>query len=328
MKKAYQFLQGVIAFLSSRRSQKLEKAVGLALLAASLIFISLILVRSWTELKPYLGRINIKQLVIGQFCIIAALLLGAAMWGFVQRGVGLGFTWAESVSIHMVSAITKYIPGYAWQYMSKAYLSHKQGSSSRQITLAILTEFTLLIASGTFTAAVWGLLGGVGSAISRSMPHWAWLLVGGAAPLMGAAWVLSVPRLSGEGERLHLPLGQLWWAFIVGAVGWIMFASATWFMSRSIYPITWSAFPNYVVALVASVILGIVIVVVPAGLGVREASLAALLTGVVPFTFGIVVGVMVRSSIVFWEVIGLGIGFHLSGTRGLGLLSSIRGTKR
>lgn len=315
MNKLHHLLHRGVIFLRSERRHQLERVVGLALVAASLFFLSATLIRSWGELKPHLARISIKPLVIGQLFVIGALILGAVMWALVQRGLGLGFSWTESLSIHLVSSITKYVPGYAWQYMSKAYLSRKQGGQSRQITFAILTEFILLITSGVSIAAPWGFLGNRNSDLSWDVPGWVWLLIGVLGPLVSIGWILVVPRLATPREKPRACARPLSCALAIGMVGWIMFAAAVWFTSRSLYPVTLSVFPQHVVALVASAILGIVIVIVPAGLGVREASLAALLSGIIPFTLGIIVGLVVRSSIIFWELVGVGIGFHLARAR-------------
>ena len=279
----------------------------MAILTASLLFVSAILIRGWSQLRPHLSQISLAPLIVGQLCTIAALLLGAVMWSLIQQAMGLGFSWQESMVIHMISSITKYIPGYAWQYVSKAYLSKRRGSSARPITLAILTEFALLVAGGVVVAAAWGLLGHRDWRLAWDIPLWVWILAEAVGLLIGIAWNLVAPRLTSNENGSVVRVRLLWCAGAVGMLGWITFAAAVWLMSRSVYPVSLSVFPQHVVALVTSVIVGLIVVIVPGGLGIRETLLAVLLAGVLPFTLGLVVGVMIRFSIILWELIGFGI---------------------
>lgn len=321
MRQASQFFQRVLRFHHSKRGRRLERLVGIALLAASLVFLSAILIQGWSQVRPYLSQISLVPLVIGQLCTIAALLLGAMMWSLIQQAMGLGFSWQESMTIHMMSSITKYVPGYAWQYLSKAYLSGRRGGSTSRITLAILTEFALLVTGGVVVAAACGLLGRQDWQFAWDVPPWAWWLSGTVALLVGIGWNLATLRLARSGDRLVARARLLWYALGIGMVGWITFAAAAWLTSRSLYPVTASMFPQHVVALVTSVIVGLIIVIVPGGLGVRETSLAVLLSSVVPFTLGLVVGVMIRLSIILWELVGFGVALQLRKSRHMEFLS-------
>jgi hypothetical protein len=226
------------------------------------------------------------------------------------------------MTIHMISSITKYVPGYAWQYISKAYLSKRGGSSTRPITLAILTEFALLVTGGVVTAAAWGLFGYQEWQLAWNVPSWGWVLAEIVGLLAGTGWSVAASRLVRNEDGFMARTGLLWCAFGVGIVGWIMFAAAVWLMSSSVYSVNLSMFPQHVVALVTSVIGGLIIVIVPGGLGVRETLLAVLLAGVLPFTLALVVGVMIRLSIILWELVGFGIAFQLRKVRRVESLSS------
>ncbi len=306
-----EFLQSTYRFVQSKRSRQLERFLGIVLLVTSLFFVSTILIRGWEQLRPHLSRVSLIPLIAGQICIIIALILGAVMWSLIQQAIGLGFSWQESMTIHMISSITKYVPGYAWQYVSKAYLSKRHGSSAKPITLAILTEFALLITGGVVTVATWGLLGYQDWQLAWRVPSWGWVLAGSIGLLVGTGWNLAASRLAISEDGFIARTRLLWSAFGIGMIGWIMFAAAAWLLSSSVYSVDLSMFPQHVVALVISVIGGLIIVIVPGGLGIRETLLALLLAGILPFTLALVVGVMIRISIILWELVGFGIAFRL-----------------
>ena len=312
MRNIKQFVENAFDLLNSKRKRWLERLIGVGILAFSLVFLFIALVRGWAQLEPHLRDISFIPLVAGQFFIVIALLLGIVMWGVIQQAVGLGLGWQECVVIHLASNVTKYAPGYAWQYLGKAYIGRKRGGSSRQVVFMVLTELVLLIIGGIFITALWGLLSDQHWHFSPVRMRWVWLLSGVFASLAAVGWNVLIPGLANGGDRLVRYPRLLWWALVVGMVGWFMFAIAAWFMSRSLYPVSLSTFPQHGVALVTSVVVGIAIIVVPGGLGVREALLATLLTGVLPFTLGVVVGMLLRISIVFWELVGFGLAFHLN----------------
>jgi hypothetical protein len=321
MRQASQLVQHILHFIQSKRSPQVERIIGITLLATSLFFLSRTMIQGWGYLKPHLSEISFIPLIAGQLCTIIALALGAIMWSLVQQAMDLGFSWQESITIHMMSNITKYIPGYAWQYLSKAYWSKKRGNPTKSTTLAILTEFALLVTGGIVVAAGWGFLGH--QTWQWNIPLWAWSIAGGVGLLTSIGWNLAIFRLAKIEKQPNSHTSHLWYALGTGMIGWVMFALATWLMSRSIYPVTLKSFPQHAVALVASVIVGILIVIIPGGLGVREVSLALLLTGVLPFTISLVVGVMIRFSVIFWELIGFGIAFQLDKIHNTQHLSNI-----
>lgn len=325
MRQANHVVQRVLALIQSRRNRRLETVLGSALLLASLGFLAVTVAQGWTQLRPHLSKISLLPLALAQLCAIAALGLGAVMWGLIQSAVGLGLTWRESVIIHLVSAVTKYAPGYGWQYLSKAYLTKKKGSSTKSVGYAILTEFVLLITGGVLVAAAWRLSAGEGASLLGALPPWSWMLASGIALSVSVGWSLVTPHLAWTaGDRPDARARLLALALGVGGIGWTLFAAATWLVSRSIYPVDATTFPQHVVALVASVILGILVIVVPGGLGVREASLALLLESALPFSLGVVVAVVLRLSIVLWELVGFLLALRLRRSEQAGASGSDR----
>lgn len=292
--------------LREARNPHIERWIGITILGASLLFLSLVLLRGWSQVKPYLQQIEPIYLLLGQLCTVIALALGAIVWGLVQRSFGLGFGWKESIAIHIASGITKYIPGYAWQYMSKGYLSRERGGTYGTIGYAILTEFVLLIAGGVAIAAGWGWAIGHPWEFAQSAPLWIWPATTIAAMLFTGGWILFSKRLATQ-RRWHYTAGHLWLAVLVAGAGWLLFAAAAWFMARSLYPVAPNDFPQYAVALIVSGIVSILVIIVPGGLGVRETALSVLLIGTVPLSVAIIISILVRLSIVIGEVVTFGI---------------------
>src|SRR4029079_13441030 len=119
-----------------------------------------------------------------------AVIMGGFVWFFVMRGFACLVAWQQSLQIHMRSNITKYMPGDAWQYMSKAYLSKRYGLSARGVTFALLTELAMVLSSGIAAAAFVGGVWHDRSQLLWTAPKWLWLTVCGLAIIGTVGWLL------------------------------------------------------------------------------------------------------------------------------------------
>ena len=296
------YFKKIVTWVSKNRPV-LEKIITIGVLFLSLSFLILVLSKGWYEVVPYLKQINLLLLLAGLCSTFVALLLGGLMWWLVQKGMGLGLGLYESITIHFTSDISKYMPGYAWQYMSKAYLvnrSHK--APARQIGIAMLSEFILLTLGGAAFAGLLGWIYKLDLPIKWHIPGWLWLVVAGISLLAILGWIIWVPRLLVD-QRMNFHGIFLWLAMIVGLIGWLTFSLAVWLIARSLFPLRWDGFPQVGFALALSAIIGILVIFAPNGIGVREASMALLLQGLLPLPIGAVVSVLVRLSVILGELI-------------------------
>ncbi len=290
-----------------RRLARAGRLFGICLMVISLVFLSTILAYSWTEIRPYLAQANLWYLLAAQIATTGALLFGGVMWFFVQKALGVPTSWSESFWVHLLSNITKYAPGFAWQYASKGYLTKQRGATVRQSTLLILTEFLLLILGGILLGALAALFSGdrirlFGEAqLARAM----WLGVGGGATGGIVVWYRILLRyLPDSAQRLQITYYVT--ALVSGVVGWCLFALSVWFLIRSLVVVGPADVIYCLFALVFAGVASILVVFVPGGFGIREASLAVLLGNLLPFALGATVGILLRGSVIIGELLGAG----------------------
>ncbi len=92
------------------------------------------LAAGWVQVRPHVAELDWRFALLGQVFAVAAYLLGSVVWYCVQRSFGIASSLRRSMVIHVTSSATKYIPGYGWHYMSKAYMSRE--TQARPRTLA------------------------------------------------------------------------------------------------------------------------------------------------------------------------------------------------
>ena len=308
-------------FLGTERGRTVKKYVGTLLLALSLLFLAGTLYSGWSQLQPHLSEIDLRYLLAGQLCTLVSSMLGAFLWVSMQKSFQFGFDWRQGLAIHYLSNATKYIPGYGWQYLSKAYLCRSGSHSTRTTSTAILTEFVLLISGGvvlaTFTASAYGARW----TFDWPVPAWLWFSGGVLTCLGTIIWVLFIDQwllgpkggledcaIEGDNDRgnrvLSVDRSWLFYGWLIGLCGWFFYGLAIWLFARSLYPVSFMVLPQSLFALVGAGIISVIVVFVPGGFGVREATLALLLTGATPLAVGAVVAVLARVAIIICELIG------------------------
>ena len=219
-----------------------------------------------------------------------------------------------------VGQLGKYIPGSVWAFAAMIELARDHGRPPRR----------------TFSATVLGLVVSLGCALgvaaatlpltSQQAARQAWYLLA-LIPLIMAA---LHPRVLASGLNLALrvarkePLDRvLPGATMVRAatwtlIGWLWYGVHLWALLLAITP-AGRAHPVHLYAVAAGACAlawatGILTVVVPAGLGVREGALVIALAPVLDPPRALLIAVVSRLAFTFGDVLWAGLGFLLART--------------
>ncbi|MGQ0776691.1 MAG: lysylphosphatidylglycerol synthase domain-containing protein [Pseudonocardiales bacterium] len=263
--------------------------------------------------------------VLGAF-LSAAVGLGASglAWRSLLRGVGAPLGLHGAVRVFFTGQIGKYIPGGVWAYVAHAKLGREHGVPASSTTAASVLFVTAHTATG---AVVAGLV--LPFASSAVFDRFGWVAL--LAPLLLACLhprlVLPVlrwlHRVLGRGSAPERVSG----AAIMRALGWL---TVTWIgyglsMLLLLAPVTRSdtealeppmalapiALGGFALAWTVGFLAAGVLVVTPAGLGVREVVLLMVL-GPVVSGGGAAAAVVLLSRVVHtladggWALVGMG----------------------
>jgi hypothetical protein len=228
----------------------------------------------------------------------------AVPWRRVLRVLGEDLPTGQVVARYYLGEIGKYLPGGVWPVVGRAELARRAGVrravaySSVALSLATLYLGALLVAGAGLPA----LLGGDDEPRALAVLV---LLPLGIAALHPA--VLS--RARGFVERLarrdiDVPIPS--WGTTVGLVAryvpaWLAIGGATWAVARSLDP--GADVANVAAAAVLSWAVGFVLVPVPGGVGVREATFVAAAASLEP---GLAAATAVAARAIFVLVDGSG----------------------
>lgn len=270
---------------------------------------------------------------IGLPVVFGALLAAAAgmgasgmAWRSLLRGVGAPLTVHGAVRVFFIGQIGKYIPGTVWAYVAQAKLGREHGVPASRTTAA---SALFVVAHAATGAAVAGLVLPFASDAVYDRFGWvSWL-----APLLLCCLhprlVLPVLRWLHRVLGRGTPPQQVSGVAVLRALGWL---SVTWLgyglsMFLLLGPVIRSdshellaplALGGFALAWTVGFLAAGVLVVTPAGLGVREVALLALL-GPMVAGGGAATAVVLLSRVVhtvsdgIWALVGLGLRAPLDG---------------
>ncbi len=217
------------------------------------------------------------HLVVGSLVLLIGYLVTGALWGRIVKGLG-GPTLptSDAIRLFMIANMGRYVPGKVWQIAGLAALARGRGVPATTATAAAILGQGIAIgaAAAVGMGTLWTLADGAA---------WRWAV---PAALLGGVAVTQIPpvfdgvtRAWFRASRTEPPEGlgprdaASWVA--IGLTSWTIYATSFWLFTAGLgydmSPLV--AGP----AFAGAYVVGYLWFLVPAGLGVRETILMALL---------------------------------------------------
>lgn len=248
-----------------------------------------------------------------------AAATGPAAWGW-QRLLGASGADRPLGMLARILALTqmaKYLPGNVGAPLGRAAMAVAEGIPARPVAQSLVWETVLGAgaAVGLGVACLW--LAGDPARLLASIPPWGWGLAAGAAgALLAVAWRRA-------GRQVGLSWSVLMAVPGAYAVGYLAIGAGLWAMAVLLLPQAAHTPLGFVAAFTLSWVAGFLAPGAPAGLGVREAALLALLSGFYPAADALLLTLAFRVVTLLGDaaVFGMGVAGQVRARRAL-LLSS------
>lgn len=264
------------------------KAAGLVFTVASLAFAAVLVVRhggelagQWADLRAAGWRPRPEWLVAALAVATSNLFLLGGAWIRLLRELGGTIGYAEGMRVWTWTNLGRYLPGRVWQLSALTlYLREKRQIGGIGLGSNLTLQVLLLAIGAAVAFAVLGLrlaegrvaLAGVALGVT------ALALVVALRPSMVARLSARMGALMGEPDvTVHPRRAALWEAAAIVVISWFVNGLSLWLLWRGVGA---SAGPDpwfWTGAFAAAYLTGYVALFAPAGLVVREASLALVL---------------------------------------------------
>lgn len=300
---------------------------GALLVAGALLLVTL--ARGWHDVSASIQRLRPVGVAGAAVATVLAVGLTVLSWRAVLAGLGAYLPVRAATRIFFVGQVGKYIPGSVWPVLAQMELSRDYGVSRPRSGAASLIVLALAVPCGGLAAAV------TLPFVSRdALTHYWWAFA--AVPLFMV--ILAPPvlsRLLAVAFRLlrRPPLSDpLTARAVLAGAGWLLvsfgcYGVATFLLARDLAPAVGGprllalSVGGYALAWTA----GFLVLVVPAGAGVREGVLVLALAPALPREAALVLAVVARLLATVADLVWAGVGVALRPRGAAALASSAEG---
>lgn len=237
--------------------------------------------KQWTDIHLAVGRIGLPISLAALVLVLAALFTSMLSWRALLTGLGSPLPVPAAARIFFVGQLGKYLPGSVWPVLAQMEIATAhQVPRHRTAGASVLTMLMSLLAGLIIAIIALPLSGG-------STPYeWAFI----AAPFLLAClyprvlnWGFSRLLRLAKRPPLDHPIGgraiviSLGWSF----ASWLCYGLQIWVLAIRIGAPVGKALPLAIGAFAFAWCAGFLVVLAPAGAGVREVIMVAILAPVV-----------------------------------------------
>jgi glycosyltransferase 2 family protein len=280
--------------------------LGAVLLGIALAAVAVAVWRNWSAVRADLAALRWTDLLASGAAGAAAVVCTGLAWRVVLAGLGRAVPLRPALALHTAGQLGKYVPGSVWVVAIQAELGRRLRIPRSLTVLAYLVAVIVAIVTGglvgllALTGAGRAEVGGLVLALAGVAVVLALVLLRPAAVNAAIRWVAA--RLGRPLPEVAIPGRALAAAGAWASAGWVCFGLHAWLLARplgagigQLAPVTGA----FALAFVA----GLLLVPLPAGAGVREAVLVAMLAGSIGAAGALTVGLVSRLVLVVVDVV-------------------------
>jgi hypothetical protein len=269
---------------------------------AALFFLIRAIATRWALITDFSWEFRAVPLVASLVLQLAAMFFWAAIWRHMVMRSGCPIGWITGVRVYLVSNLAKYIPGSIWGYVSRVYLGEEEGLTTAGVGVSVVWELgTTIVASLLLTVSTIPFYPGeIPDPVLGLVFVVALMCFIGLLPPISNRWVRLLKRW-----QLARPLPHFRWRdfflYVTCAFAThVLVGTAFFLFTRSLVDVDRNAWWSFVGIWSFSATAGLVVILAPYGLGVKEGLLVLLLQPFLPVESAVLISVASR----LWTVAG------------------------
>jgi uncharacterized membrane protein YbhN (UPF0104 family) len=284
--------------------------IGLVLFAG----LAAVLASRWQELPSEVLDPNWPQLICAFAILLASLGSTALLWGRILAALDSKLSAVEVVHIHFICQTGKYLPGKVLLVVGKVVLAIRQGCARGAVGASVVYEQALFILSGGLAVLCFAAFASADVVADHraAVATLCALALVGLHPFVLNRLVGVVEKLTGsELSGLVLAYPKLLGLLIAYAIPWLLAGVGYYLFVDALGPMELALLPDMGAVFALSGLVGVLALFAPAGIGVREAAMSAMLSAYMPVAASIAVALAFRVALVAVDVIALAIALSL-----------------
>jgi uncharacterized membrane protein YbhN (UPF0104 family) len=266
---------------------------------------------AWPQAMAALARLHWYSVTLS----LAAAMTGAwcmmLAWQAILADLGSRLPLGTAARVSFVGQLGKYVPGAVWALAAHIELGHDAGVPRRRGVAAVAVSLAVAVATGLSVAALTLPL-----TSPQSTRHFWWALavvpviaLGLCPPVLGRVIDRVLARFGRAPLERRPSWGGLARALGWTALGWLALGAQVWLLLAGTTGRGLAVLPLATGGFALAYAAGLLLVVFPNGIGVREIILIAVLAPVVPHGTALAIAVAARllttASDLAWGLFGL-----------------------
>ena len=292
----------------------MKNVVRWGFLAVAVALLAWAVVAEWDDVTAALRDLTWGTVVLAGLAATLALGVNALSWREVMVSVGLQASVPSALRVFLLSQVGKYVPGSVWPVLAQAEFARDHGvSRARAMTGSIVAMVV-----GVVTAAIVGLVGAAITVPDAVASYW-WIIPVAVAlvailfpPVLRRVVALGFRVTKRTEEPAHISgralAGSAAWSVLM----WLLLGVQAWLLLRELAPGPKSTYILATGAFALAWLVGFLVVIAPAGAGVREVTLVFLLqsaaTGPQALSLALVSRFLMTAADAIGFVVGVAIG--------------------
>ena len=289
------------------RWQALLRLVVAAVFAAVIV---VVLAGQWRQARPLLGRLSVPVVLASWALVLAGIYATFRSWRAVLADLGGSLPHTGAMRVFYLGQLGKYLPGTVWPAVTQMRLGRDYRVPPRASGAAFVVFMLMLIGTGLLVGVpVIPLLG------RDAVDGYRWLALvlplfalALAPPVLNRAIALALRLARRPPMPAPLSLGGILRVAGWAVVSWLCYGVHVYLLARQLGAeggaLLWLQCTG---AFAAAFVSGPLLLVVPAGAGIREAALLLLLGSTVTAPVATVIAVVSRLLFVVGDVAWSGV---------------------
>lgn len=271
------------------KRQVLNRLLQLLLLAAICYFVLPRFVESFRRFNPAAWDINYPLLLLSLLLMQVVLYGQSAIWSTIITFFDKKISYNKAFKIAYLSQLGRYIPGHIWQLFGMIYLAGKEGITKEEATVSFVLSQVFTTPPGLLIVVVYLFLLETGEKYSH-YSGFAWVagavcmlfLVVFLMPKLFRMCINFLIRLVRQPEvEFHLKKRVGLQVLASYFVTWNLYGVCFYLFLRSILPGVELNLVEIIGAWTLAYLVGYWAIILPAGIGAREAALMVLLSPII-----------------------------------------------
>ncbi len=276
----------------------------------------------WREVQ----RLSVPVVLLAFVACLCGLICSLMVWRELLADLGSRLSIPEAWRIMFIGQLAKYLPGSIWPVLAQSELGADRGIPRSRTALSVLLGYAVMTCSGVVVAAV-TLPFAAGATFARTF--WVLLLIPVAVVILSPPVLNPLLRLVLRLSRQPpLPQGVSFMglarAMMWAAAGWSCNGIMTYVLMRQLAGEPPGTFLVSIGGYALSWAVGFLAVFAPAGAGVREAVMIAILSTRTTTAIALTVALVTRALAVVADAVTVAAAAALVGRRRLRRLRAAR----